>query len=131
MNIKQILLYIWQLPQHLLGLIFCLLFREEKSLMYKDKKIRVCSRIPGTGVSLGDYIFVRKYPYDNYTWMDVKHEYGHSVDSKIWGWLYLLVIGIPSFIWGRIYKYDPDKPYGYFKFYTERWSDKHGGVVRE
>jgi hypothetical protein len=27
-----------------------------------------------------------------------RHEYGHTVDSQLWGWLYLPVIGLPSLI---------------------------------
>lgn len=28
------------------------------------------------------------------------------------------------------YKYDANNPNGYYKFYTERWADKLGGVNR-
>ena len=27
-----------------------------------------------------------------------RHEYGHSVDSQLWGWLYLPLVGLPSLI---------------------------------
>lgn len=28
----------------------------------------------------------------------MRHEYGHTVDSQLWGWLYLPVVGVPSVV---------------------------------
>jgi hypothetical protein len=48
------------------------------------------------GVSLGNYINVKlKDTYKGFSdlfW----HEYGHTKDSKLFGWAYLFTIGIPS-----------------------------------
>lgn len=54
-------------------------------------------------VSIGNYINVRTHSYtdfDKYILTDqtVMHEYGHTIDSRIWGPLYLPVIGLPSLI---------------------------------
>ena len=127
-TVIKILLYIWQLPQHLVGIVLCFIYKTEKSLDYKGKKIRVCSKFPG-GISLGNYIFVHKYPHDLVSWDYVKHEYGHSIQSKYLGLFYLLVIGLPSVIWAACYKYDPNDKNKYYRFYTEKWADKLGEVT--
>ena len=73
------------------------------------------------GLSLGEYIFL-----NNNRVASIKHEYGHSIQSKYLGPLYLLVIGIPSLIWAIFGK----RGDAYYAFYTERWADKLGGVDR-
>jgi hypothetical protein len=69
----------------------------------------------------------------------VRHEcIGHRKQSKIWGWLYLLVVGLPSVIRNRIsfyYKKTSDWYYGYGKYaksfaWPERQADRFGKVVR-
>lgn len=129
-ELLNVLLYLWQLPQNIVGAILTLFYKTEKTLEYREKTIRVNSDFPG-GISLGDYIFVYKYPYDTPSWRFTKHEYGHSLQSLILGPFYLLVIGLPSLIWAWVYKYDSNDPLKYYKFYTEKWADKLGGVVRE
>jgi hypothetical protein len=73
------------------------------------------------GISLGKYIILSHDDIDS-----IKHEYGHSVQSRYLGWLYLLVIGLPSLLWAMFYKGDD-----YYKFYTEKNADKLGGVINE
>ena len=46
----------------------------------------------------------------------------------ILGPLYLLVIGLPSFIHAATWKDRPGRDY--YAFYTERWADRLGGVTR-
>lgn len=121
-----VLLYIWQLPQNLVGLIVRLFYKTDAKVVYKGKAIRICKAFPG-GISLADTVFVNKYPVGK-AWNDTKHEWGHTRQSLFLGPLYLLVIGIPSITWaliqGNIVKKD------YYWFYTERWADKLGGVKR-
>lgn len=125
-TLLQILLYIWQLPQNLVGIIIGLFYKTDNTLLYKDKVVRVCSKFPG-GISLGNTLIVSKFPYNKQTWNTVKHEWGHTRQSILLGPLYLLVVGIPSLIWAGIY----DKTKGsYFSFYTERWADKLSNVKR-
>ena len=122
---KNFLFYLWQLPQNILGLILTLFYKVDRIVEYKDKRIRVCKSFPG-GISLGDYVFVY-YEGDDI----IKHEYGHTVQSKLLGPLYLLVIGIPSGIWAMLYGWIiPYTRNGYYKFYTERWADKLGDITR-
>ena len=119
-----ILLYLWQLPQNILGLIVRVFYKKKTSIQYKDKTIRVCNGIYG-GISLGNTIIVDAYPNTKDTWRRVKHEYGHAIQSKLLGPLYLLVIGIPSALHALIVFTDC-----YYDFYTEKWADKLGSVQR-
>ena len=122
-----ILLYIWQLPQNIVGLIVRVFFKEKTRKIYKGKTIRVCPKFKG-GISLGNTIIVNKYPTTKDTWNDVKHEWGHARQSLYWGPLYLIVFGIPSGLWywiqDNIIKKD------YYSFYTERSADRYGKVER-
>ena len=79
------------------------------------------------GISLGKYIIVNQFARDN----TVYHELGHCRQSMYLGWLYLIVIGIPSIVWAGLYG-SIIKPTtnGYYKFYTEKWADKLGNVQR-
>ena len=127
--IINILLYIWQLPQNLLGLILRVIYRQKNSLLYKDKTVRVCESFPG-GISLGNTLIVSKFPYNKPTWNTVKHEWGHTRQSLYLGPLYLIIIGIPSGLWSLIHKYNQEKPNEYYTFFTEKWADKLGNVKR-
>ena len=131
---KKVLLYIWQLPQNLLGLVCRLFFKTEKTLEYKGKTIRVCSKT--CGFSLGDTIYVRKWPTNKNLWDVVKHEYGHALQSKGYGWFYLLIIGLPSGAWNLIDRIITpiigyEKSYKlYFNMPWEKGADKRGNVDR-
>ena len=126
-RIINILLFVWQFPQILIGWIVSLFYKVKTTILYKDKTVRICPTFPG-GISLGNTVIVNKYPFNTDTWNTVKHEWGHTVQSKILGPFYLFVIGIPSLLWaaiqGNVIKKD------YYWFYTEKWADKIGNVKR-
>ena len=134
----KIILYIWQLPQNIIGgivLLFCKLFYGINECIYyiwksnKETKYKyyVCKNFPG-GISLGNHIIVSSGRD-----LTVKHEIGHQIQSKYLGPLYLFVIGIPSIVWAGLYgtKLFPATPNGYYKFYTEKWADKLAGIKRQ
>lgn len=116
---KAILLYLWQLPQNILGLLFLLLIKGEERHSLNGITFYYCWGFGG-GISLGKYIILGDYSEG-----DVRHEYGHCLQSLRLGWLYLLVIGLPSLLWATFYKGE-----NYYSFYTEKWADKLGGVIR-
>lgn len=127
---KKILLTIWQLPQVLVGLFLLILYKKSSKIVYKDDYVNVyfCT-IPG-GISLGTIILINKYMCTKNT---IKHELGHAKQSRYLGWLYLIIIGLPSIIhaWLNNYiKCCDNKPTGYYHFYTEKWADKLGNVKR-
>ena len=116
----KVLLYIWQLPQNLLGLLV---------IWFSNAK-HICNSYWLTthysfGVSLGKYIIIGP-GYPGKRMLD--HERGHQKQSMILGPLYLLVIGLPSAtgnLLRRIWKFD------YYKQPWEAWADKLGGVKRQ
>lgn len=118
---KEILLYIWQLPQNLLGLLFLLFIRGEERHTLNGISFYYCWGFSG-GISLGKYIIL-----GDYCTKSVKHEYGHCIQSKKFGWLYLVVVGLPSLLHAWLCKC---KRHSYNDYWCERWADKLGGVER-
>lgn len=128
---KSILLYVWQLPQNLAGLVLLLYFRLKSKVaesIYKDVKVYFSAAMRG-GISLGRYIFFnRSYTVNE---KDLAHEYGHCLQSRRLGLLYLLVVGLPSIIHAAVYRYNSFDPNGYYRYWCEAWADRLGGVKRE
>lgn len=122
---KGILLYIWELPQNLLGLLLRLIYKGHDSI-YEDAIVRRSTKMKG-GISLGRYIIINQWSTDK----TLKHEYGHTIQSKRLGWFYLLLVGLPSIVWACLYG-SVIKPTlnGYYKFITECSADRLGGVDR-
>lgn len=125
--LKKILHFIWGLPQNIIGGILYLIFRR-KNPHKKFNNAYVCVLPNRWGcVSLGMFIFVVNIDYEP----TIRHEYGHTRQSMLLGPLYLLVIGLPSIIWaGCFSEYRRKHNKSYYSFYTEKWADKLGGVVR-
>ena len=128
MNVKDILLYVWQLPQNLLGLLLIAIVRPEDIYDYEGEKLCYSYRRMRGGISLGRYIIIRSYLL-NANAKTEYHELGHSIQSRILGPLYLLVIGLPSLLWAAWWNEDRNR--SYYSFYTERWADYLGNVERD
>jgi hypothetical protein len=134
---KNILLFIWQLPQNLLGLAFlCITRKKEKYHEGMGRWFYTYSApryIPGA--SLGDFIFLHNSR--NWNLLDNRHEFGHSMQSRMLGPLYLILIAIPSAggnMWDRIFHRKWDKvrrEKWYYGLPWEAWADRLGGVNRE
>ena len=130
-RLKQIFLTIWQFPQILLGWLV-LSFVDMNKVELINGKLMVYSSSMSGGISLGYVIILGIGCYNDGKIIDERHEYGHCRQSEYLGWLYLIVIGIPSLIWCLCY--NAEKRGGlkdYYKFYTEAWADKLGGVIRD
>ena len=124
-TILSILLWIWQAPQNIVGLVFRLIYGQPNA-RFRGVPVVVSERFPG-GISLGRTIVV-KLPYpDNFD--TLRHEYGHTRQSLYLGPLYLFVVGIPSLLWA--WYWTPDRGISYYSFYTEKWADRLGGVIRK
>lgn len=103
-----------------------------KKIYYKDKFFN-------SGISLGEYIILDKiylFSTDYKLKYVINHEYGHCKQSEKLGWLYLFVIGIPSFL-RKIYhklfhtRWDYDKKEKwYYSGFPEKQADELGGVER-
>lgn len=120
LHMKKLALYVWQLPQNLLGggIKTVLRLKNEGDGIYHWKA--------WSGLSLGDYIFVNARASD----LMVRHEAGHRRQSVMLGPLYLLVVGLPSFLWASLKRAGLFKDKDYYSFYTEKWADKLAGIER-
>lgn len=118
---KDTLLYLWQLPQNLLGLLFLLFIRGEKKHYLSGVRFYTAPQFKG-GISLGQYIIM-----GGESEKTVRHEYGHCLQSKILGPLYLIVVGLPSVIHAWLCDCHT---HSYYDFFCEKWADKLGNVKR-
>jgi len=116
----------WEFPQTLLGWIIIKFikvysvndFNNSKLILMEDKTF---------GVSLGRYILLRKNALE----ISKKHEYGHCIQSKYLGPLYLIIIGLPSITLNIISRIlGGNFANNYYNRFPENWADKLGGVVR-
>ena len=130
---KAILVFLWQLPQNLLGLLLWAGAKLSGKCAFavpktnKDDAVMIyVTGFPGA-VTLGQYI-VLGVKYIDYDGTTERHERGHARQSCWLGPLYLLAIGLPSLIHAALWR--PGKG-SYYDFYTERWADHIAGIKRE
>ena len=131
-KIINLLLILWQLPQMLLGWLLLLIYTKEKSYYKLNGRTFYYTTEMSSGISLGNIIILNKINYG----VSMKHEYGHSIQSRILGPLYLIVIGLPS-LFGNIYDKIAHKHWSkkesvkwYYNQPWEKWADKLGHVNR-
>lgn len=124
--LNKFLVYSWQLPQNVLGLLV-ILFTGAAYMPQHDCWIAINDK-SYFGVSLGSYIiFGLGYPGE----VTLKHEQGHQKQSLYLGWLYLVLIGIPSAIGNLLFRISfIDRKWDYYKQPWEKWADVLGGVER-
>ena len=118
---KQIILWIWCLPQNIVGLI----------VKHVTKAVRVGDhywfKSQLGSVSIGEYVFLGVNHWGNECVL--RHEKGHREQSRILGWFYIIVILIPSLI--HAWCFDDEDSKKYYNFYTEKWADKIAGIERK
>ena len=122
--IRNLILFIWQLPQHIVALIYfgyLVMMCKDLGIDSRYKQAIVIPCVMRGAVTLGNYVFVglnSKYKEI------VKHELGHTIQSKILGPLYLIVIGIPSITYCGLRRLFPSlRKKNYYNFYTEKWAN--------
>lgn len=127
---KKFFLYLWELPQNLLGMILSIGCTKHDwfGVKFYSKK-----KFFKSGISLGNYIIFDEVILN----MDGKkaitfllHERGHRKQSKYLGWFYFILVGIPSLlrkIYSKIFKKSNK---WYYSGYPEKWADRLGGVSR-
>ena len=134
-KLKSSLLWLWQLPQNLCGVIYRSISKDNRICVvetYDSRSIgaKVYLQKTNGGISLGKYIFINQDYIDEE--IVIKHECGHVKQSKILGPLYLLVIGIPSILHAWLNNYIgccwKNGEYNYYHFYTEKWANKLMGI---
>ena len=134
---KNTLLWMWQLPQNILGLALWGIFRMQKRVVTVSNYdyypyVVIWTNHAVFGVSLGKYVFVGKQAIETKT--TVPHEIGHCKQSERYGPLYLLIVGIPSVIRNIRLPRRPgmwaDRQRWYYSGWPEKQADKLGGVMR-
>ena len=141
----KVILYIviqctWGIVQTLLGFMVFLVNIKNKHYFYHGAI--VTERNMPSSVSLGMFVFTttnpmkdkrieNKIPDEELSQRLLVHEYGHTIQSLILGPLYLIVMGIPSTLWGFLPYYQKKRNNGvsYFSFFTEKWANFLGEKV--
>ena len=122
--IRNLILFIWQLPQHIVAIIYfgyLVMMCKDLGIDSRYKQATVIPCIMRGAVTLGNYVFVGLNSEYKET---VKHELGHTIQSKILGPLYLIVIGIPSITYCGLRRLFPSlRKKNYYNFYTEKWAN--------
>jgi hypothetical protein len=129
------ILFIWEFPQNLLGILVYLIMKNRNRVTGIEIDLhRLFIQTPNTGVSLGLFVFWtpsgNRFPHlKNDCRM---HEFGHARQSALLGPLYLLIVGIPSVarvFYSRWYSKKHGHRWGnYYSAFPENWADKLGGV---
>ncbi len=130
----------WGFLQSLLGFIVFLANLKAEHFTYHGAIVTQWKGL--SSVSLGMFVFVTEKPYfaeklPQYSESELSsrllvHEYGHTVQSLILGPLYLILMGIPSTLWGflpSLAKKRREEKLSYFSFFTERWANRLGEKV--
>lgn len=136
MNVlTNILFFAWELPQNMLGIVNLLIATARGQVMSRSfERNRMFIKVRHGAVSLGYFVFwsdngVPAFSLDE---RNKLHEYGHSVQSRILGPLYLLVVGIPSVsrvaYAHRYYARQGVRWAGYYEGFPENWADRLGKV---
>ena len=102
--------------------------RDKKKFIYITHKYNF-------GVSLGNYIIIGDKDYLIST-NTIKHEKGHQKQSLYLGWLYLVIVGLPSIvfnIYDRLFHKNwknEDRVKWYYNLIWEKYADRLGNVHR-
>lgn len=119
--IRNLILFIWQLPQHIVALIYfgyLVMMCKDLGVDSRYKQAIVIPCIMRGAITLGNYVFVGLNSEYRKT---VKHELGHTIQSKILGPLYLIVIGIPSITYCGLRRLFPSlRKKNYYNFFSEK-----------
>ena len=122
--IRNLILFIWQLPQHIVALIYfgyLVMLCKDLGVDSRYKQAIVIPCVMRGAITLGNYVFVGLNSEYKET---VKHELGHTIQSKILGPLYLIIIGIPSITYYGLRRLFPSlRKKNYYDFYTEKWAN--------
>ncbi len=127
--IKTLFFALWEQPQTVLGAVLLLVrwALGQVERIERDRG-RLFVQSPGGAVSLGLFVFYR-------AGRGIRdHEYGHTFQSRWFGPLYLLLVGIPSVsrvLYSVAYhRFTGCYWNGYFDGWPEKQADRLGGVDR-
>ena len=132
---------VWGLPQTIAGALMYAFVPGDKSMRFRCAYVtKWASR---RGLSLGPFIFIpdslagadrpqtRAFMEKRQEQLLV-HEYGHCIQSLIFGPLYLPLFAFPSMVWAGIPAFErmrKARAYSYYRFYTEKFANWLGEHV--
>ena len=137
--IYELLQSIWGFPQTLVGLIVFIINAGKKHYFYHGCLVTVWHS--KSSLSLGLFVFISddpfyyyqsytdKYTVEDFSKMLLVHEYGHTIQSIIFGPFYLLAVGVPSIAWSFMPTYVKKRELekiSYFSAYPEKWANSLG-----
>lgn len=127
----------WEAPQTALGAaVLAAEVARKRIVNIEVENGRMLVESKGTGISLGHVVF---WSRESSRWHDLDtrnraHELGHTKQSRMLGWLYLPVVGLPSIsraAYALLYRELTGRQWThYYDGYPERWADRLGGVIR-
>ena len=138
----RIIQWTWGLPQTLAGAFLFLLNLKAPHYPFHGAVVTVWDK--KSSVSLGMFIFVtedpfyyhrgrrRKYSREEFRDMLTVHEYGHAVQSLIFGPFYLIAVGLPSLLWSMLPAFGNrrrKRKVSYYSVYPEHWANRLGEKV--
>ncbi len=141
-TLYRLLQWTWGLPQTLAGFIVYLMHRGCPRYTFQGAVMTEWKS--KSSLSLGMFLFVSDDPFCYYPQMRASfseeafskrlmiHEYGHTIQSLIFGPLYLLAVGAPSIAWSFLpvfVKKREVEHVSYFSAYPERWANHLGEAV--
>lgn len=122
-----IMMFIFEFPQNIIGYFFFKMYTTKYQRPYYHYRDAYVIHVSGNwgAISLSRFIFADDHYYKSKL---IRHEYGHTIQSKLLMILYLPIIGFPSLAWNRLFKkYRQRKKKNYYSFYTEAWANRLGG----
>ncbi len=131
----------WGIIQNLLGFFMFLVNLKSPHYIYHGAVVTQWKI--KSSMSVGMFVFITDEPFfceklafshtrEELSSRLLVHEYGHTIQSLILGPLYLIVIGIPSTLWGFLPCFNKKRhgeQISYFSFFTERWANYLGEKV--
>lgn len=117
-----IMQFTWGFPQSLLGFLLFVLNIHRKHYFYRNCLMTEWNN--KNSCSLGFFVFIAAD--HRFKKQVMKHEYGHCIQSLLLGPAYLLLIGLPSFLWCNLPLFERKRRkenISYYAFYPESWAD--------
>ena len=125
----------WCLPQNIVGFVVWFYLKVTGRIKFVEfvdypdgSTIKSYTwTIQSGSMSVGEFRFMYDYRAESTYKTVLAHEYGHTLQSYLLGWLYLPVIAIPSILWcSWISNWKCNIGKEYDTFYTEKWATALG-----
>ena len=121
MTTKKLIRWVWEFPQCLLGFILTKIYNVSYVETYKG--IDIYSGVFPGAISLGLYILMSNRSGNS----TKRHEYGHTIQSRRWGWFYLPVVGLTSITWCGLHRFFKIKR-DYYSVWPENKATEYGNI---